>query len=260
MDCSKCIFAEFSPPSSGGLLGVFQTGCSANRLETLKKLNKAKYSEDKSCYELDKFCNLYRTNEWEDKHEDPSVSMAKKEIQSTFGVVIYDSLKATPEDLEVTVSSLLESEYDKSKISVVLSTLPSKPIVQMVGLVNRIKEKINRVTGITHLVDEFMPPSAIVIQTLVETRDKQCFQKLVDMSYFVKIKAGKSISPSWFSEIDTSLNERLEQVTLFENNEGVTAIPCGVVRSLYLDYNNYDTMTEKLKEMSKTQDKYKLLP
>ena len=52
MDCSKCIFAEFSPPSSGGLLGVFQTGCSANRLETLKKLNKAKYSEDKSCYEI----------------------------------------------------------------------------------------------------------------------------------------------------------------------------------------------------------------
>lgn len=249
MDCSKCIFAELSPPSSGGPLGVFQTGCSMNRLEPLKSLNKAKRAEGKAYYELGQFCNLYRTSEWEEKlGQDPPISTARKEIEPTFGVVVYDSLQATAEELEETASSLLESEYDKSKISIIISTFPSKPIVQMVGLVNRIKKKINRVVGVTHLFDE------------TRTRDKECFQKLVDMSYFVKIKAGQSISPSWFSEIDTSLNERLEQVTLFESDKGATAIPCGVVRSLYLDFNDYDAMTEKLKKISKEQNKYKFLP
>lgn len=256
MDCSKCIFAEFSPPSSGGPHGVFQTGCSIGRLDTLKNLNKAKFVEDKACYELAQFCNLYRDDEWAKKlsteevlqDQDCFASAARKEIEPTFGIAIYDSPQATIDELETTVSSLLESKYDKSKLSIVISTSLTRPIVQTVDLVNRIKEKVNKVKGITHLFDKS------------NTRDRECFQKLVGASYFVRIEASQSISPLWFNKIGASLNERLEQITLFENKEGATAIPCGVVRSLYLDFNDYDLMVKELKKISKEQDKYKLLP
>lgn len=243
MDCSECIFAEFSPPSSGGPYGVFQTGCSIDRLDTLKSLNKAKFVEDKACYELTQFCNLYRTSGWAG-----DIIAARKEVEPTFGIAVYDSPQATIDELEVTASSLLESKYDKSKLSIVISTFPARPMRQVVDLVNRVKIKVNNVKGITHLFEKS------------NTRDRECFQKLMGASYFVKIGAGQIISPLWFNKIDISLNERLEHITLFENLGAATAIPCGIVRSLYLDFNDYDLMVKGLKKISKEQDKYELLP
>ena len=43
MNCSSCIFANTSPPMSGGPFGVCQVGCKTGRLESLLKWERQRY-------------------------------------------------------------------------------------------------------------------------------------------------------------------------------------------------------------------------
>jgi len=239
---------------SGGPYGIFQTGCEASRLERLKELGKAKLQtptelgEKPLAYEITQFCNMYRTEEWKTDKEGDYCQAAKEEVQPTFGIVIQDFEDSTREELEKSVESILACDYDMSKLSVVISTVPSRNITTTVTLVNQLKEQISNSHGVTHLTQSS------------RIRDKECFQKIVGSSYFVKIGAGGVVSASWFSEIAISLNEDLEQITLFKNESGATAAPSNLIRSIYLDFENYDAMLTQLETMSKQQDKYKSSP
>ena len=70
MDCSTCIFADTTPPTSGGPFGLSQCGCKVNRLDTLIERGEASLvqpildGEQVNYYKLSRFCNMYRTSKW----------------------------------------------------------------------------------------------------------------------------------------------------------------------------------------------------
>ena len=90
-----------------------------------------------------------------------------------------------------------------------------------------------------------------------QLRDYECFSKLYKNSYCVKIPQGSKISSNLFKEIELSLNEKLEQIAFFEDeDENVSVLPYGVMNNEYLNYNSYDKMIQGVKDVAKKNNKY----
>ena len=243
MDCKECVFALWDKKTET------QTGCSANRLDKLVKLNNAQLTtkENTSYYELKQFCNLYRTSQWVEKQKNPddTLSLAREEIKSKFGIVIYDT-KNEEDKLSTTLESIKEIDYDPQRIRIIISSYKEKGVQNLVSKV--IDMQNNKFSCITsfHCYDDN-----------VALRDYECFSKLYRHSYFVKVKSGSEISKNFFTEIDKSLNDNLERKAIFEDtNNGVFALPFGVVNKEYLNYNDYALMVDNIKTVAQQGDQY----
>ncbi len=241
MDCSKCIFSE-TAVSSGGPYGGPQTGCSANRIEIFKKRGKAEYKD--GSYHLKQFCNLYRTDKWKEQREPPYLEKANEEIKTSFGVIIDDDTSKPFSDLEKTVTSFSETNYEKEKIKIVLSTSNERRIEELVHLTHKSQETV-KTELITHL------------HNIKPLKEKESFQKVVDCNFFVYARTGTKISPEEFSIVDDCINKDLKQFSLFKNKDGISYCPSKTVRSLYLNHNDYDLMLSELEVIAKQQGMYK---
>ena len=232
------------PPMSGGPWGGCQVGCEANRLQKLIDKGRASRTPDQCSYELTQFCNMHRTEEWRDLKEPPYIENAREEITLSFGVIIEDDPNKPFSDLEKTVMSLRKLDYDKENIKIVISTDNNRDVAQLVGLVHSAQEYIKDVEFIAHL-HEIKP-----------LKDKECFQKVVNYNFFVRVEAGAEVSTHEFANIESVINDDLKQVSMFKNKGGITYCPSSVVRSLYLNYNDYELMISDLENISKEQEMY----
>lgn len=246
MDCSRCVFKDCIP-SSGGPFGGPQTGCLANRIETLKERGKAEYKD--GCYHLSQFCNMYRTQKWADLHEEEDLlELATKETQTSFGIVIcYDEKKSQME----TTESIKNVDYPPRLINVVFSADEKAINVSkhfFIDHVHRLQNNGNGARFVMNLIDD------------KEMTDRSAFFPLLGSrcDYLIKIKQGQKIDPDYFNFINTSQNEKLDITTFFEDEEnGVSVVPRSVVDNTYLDYQNYDLMCEGIKKLSIQQETYK---
>ena len=247
MDCSECIFIE-RIASSGGPLGGPQCGCHADRIKHLAKKDKSEYKN--GVYHLDRFCNMYRQEDWKSKDEtlQESLQRAKDEIEIIFGVLIEDDPSKPMEDIEQAVKSVIQSDYPKDKILLLISTGEYRNISEMVHLVNVTQEEIEGTELIIHKYSGMQ-----------QMREKECFEKLFLSHYFVKMLPHSRVSQNFFSSINNSLNTEMEKITMYENDCGVKAINKSIARSLYLEYGNYDKMCFAVKELSSKEGMYKLL-
>lgn len=248
MDCSSCIFMEGIPCSGGPYNYMCQTGCSADRLDVLKKRGKAKLKD--GYYHLTQFCNMYRNEKWLETVssgvDDPAeiFKIAKDETRPSFGVVVQDDTNLPQKELEKTVMSFCSVNYDFDKVKVVISSDASREASSIVQLVHKAQENIKKTEYVSHLHD------------LKPLREKESFQKVVDYNYFVYAKAGTVVDQDMFEKIDTSLNSKLEQISMYKNQQ-VTCCPSKTARSMYLNHNDYDVMILELERMSKGQGMYK---
>ena len=248
MDCAHCVFMEGIPYSGGPFGHMCQTGCSAGRLDVLKARGKAKLKD--GYYHLEQFCNMYRTEQWLEAVssgvDDPVeiFKIAKDETRPSFGVVVQDDTNLPQSELEKTVMSFCSMNYDFDKIKVVISSDTSREASTVVHLVHKAQENIKNTEYVSHLHD---------FKTF---REKESFQKVVGYNYFVYAKAGTVVDQDMFEKIDTSLNSKLEQISLYKNPQ-VTCCPSKTVRSLYLNHNDYDVMLLELERTAKGQGMYK---
>lgn len=241
MDCKECIFSTW--------LDKRQTGCLANRIDKLVAKDKAVWTEKdgSSYYTLHQFCNLYRQTEWKDaaesKDSDELIDKALNEIKPPFGIVAHCDHNHSIEDITKTIDSLKQINYNTNKVKVVLSTNNLSDYNAIVHLTNVIKEKFQASESIFHLHEE------------ISLRDTECFKKIVQAMYFVKIKAGKTIDPELFNTINIILNNDLKQVCMFESDE-VTVIMKKIMTECYLEFNNYDLAIDHIRNICIKQDKY----
>jgi len=244
MDCKNCIFSEWN--------NEYQTGCSADRLSKFIEKGKATlkpigvHTDDISTfYELQQFCNLYREDKWKkDKDSDKLLDLALKEIKPTFGVVVYDS-KEKNNNLNDTLESIKNINYEKKLIKIVISSFSERGVQNLVSKVIEMQTEGFQCVMTMHTYND--------IESL---RDYECFSKLLNYSYFVKIPSGSEISKDVFNDVEISLNHKLEQKALFEDeNSNISIVPFKIVNSEYLNYNSYDLMVQGIKDAIEKKSK-----
>lgn len=243
MDCKDCIFAEYGQVKRP-MMPDGQIGCACDRLDTFLDNNEAYLAAGGSYYELTKFCNMYRNEEWHSEHNyGDEVAIAREEVMPLFGIAVWDTPTGTMSDLEKTTMSLTQVEYPREKMKVVLSTFNARGVHDVVHLVNRLQGDIRNSSAIFHLVDDR------------RNKDTEVFKKLVEATFFVHIKSGSVLPEDLFELIDKSMNEDLERVCMWEG-EGFTVIHKKVVTGLYLQFDDYDKMVDHIREIAKEQNVY----
>ena len=237
MNCKNCIFATWNGEKNS------QLGCSANRLSKFIDLEKAEVTTNKniSYYELKRLCNLYRTEEWKNKHESNNLlEQALLEVKPSFGIVVYDITKG--DSLQKTLDSIYRIRYDKKRIKIVLSSFQTKSnAAYLVQSVHKTQEKGFRCVAFIHKYEEFNS----------SLRDRECFNKILPYSQFVRIRSGSILSENTFKEIDNSINNKLEQISLVRDGD-VSIIPSSIVNQEYLNYNDYDLMVQGIAKTTKS--------
>lgn len=265
MDCKQCIFAQYGQelnvltgmpanPSSADM----QIGCGCDRLYTFEDRNEAYRTVGKPYYQLTKFCNMYRTDDWRtevqkkyaEEFDTPNhsfledlVDIARYEVKPLFGVAVWDVNEGSFEDLENTTLNLMNIDYPRNKIKVMISTFTTRGVNKVSDLVNRLQVDIKNSAATFHMVEDR------------KIRDTDIFKKLVEASFFVLIKSGATLPSGLFNRIDESVNDDLEKVCMWEG-DGYTVINKRVATSLYLQFNDYEKMVDHIRELSNKQGVY----
>lgn len=234
--CEKCIFAKFDK--------FKQIDCEADRLFKFQELNKTilhQNDEGKQWYLLKRFCNMYR--EKEQQLED-----ARKQINTTFGIVIYDNDENSK--LDTTIESIKKLNYDKSKFKIVISSIHKNKAYDLFNYINDLnKYGINAELVVNLINNNFESRQQV---------DKDAFIKCIKSAYLIRINNGDSIPEDFLSNIDASLNDKLETITVYEH-ENIISIPLWLANNNYLNYNNFDLMCEDLKKIAILNNMYKKL-
>lgn len=259
MDCEECIFAqmgqpievfdritslEFKPNVSTPVLADAQVGCDCGRISTFEDKEEAYRTVSSPYYQLTNFCNMYRTKEWEEKQNEPAMEAALQEVTPTFGIALYDQTEKDMYDLQRTVDSILALNYQRDKIKVVLSTYQSRGVSAVANIINNMQSKIERSSAIFHVLDSR------------RIKDTEVFKKLAHSSYFVYIKSGATLPPYSLKTVDISLNSDLERIVMFDG-DGFSIINKKIVLDLYLDFLDYDKMTDHIRHISQEQNVYR---
>ena len=160
-----------------------------------------------------------------------------------FGLAVYCNEDVEIENLKNTIDSLKQINYDNNKVKVVVSKNHSSNCQTIVHFVNILQERFLASEAVFHLHDN------------LTLRDTECFQKLAQATYFVKVQAGMTVDKDLFSKIDTMLNEDSRKIDLFETDHFFLASNDSV-RDNYLNFNDYDSTIECIRNLSIKQEKY----
>lgn len=259
--CKGCIFAtlgktdiltlngEHQPP-----LADEQNGCAANRIWTFSCRNEAHRTHGNQYFQLTRFCNMYRDDEWrketQEKYEEPFsfledlVSSAEQEVMPLFGIAIQDHPDSTLEDLRATLKSIGQLDYPRKKIKVVISTFSARGLNDVMHEVNVLRDKGYLAEAIFHVVFEPV------------VKDAEVFKKLTQSHYFVNAYSGAVLDKDVFKTVDTSLNKKLEKIIIFENEGWYSIVRKAVVTSLYLEFNNYEKTIDHIRTISQERGVY----
>ena len=246
-DCKHCIWALKDSKNN-------QKGCLADRLHKFRKAGAwvDKESPEDTHYQIDRVCNLHRTEEWSNYDEDFEdatlfdkddlyLTKASDEIKTTFGIVIYDT-EDTHEKLEQTVFSIADTTYDKTRIKIVISATGRKQkVYEYIRIVESLKTDGFNVELI---MNSNLSPK--------ELRDFEAFNKCSSYTYLAACDSGATMASSTLSRIEEILNGKLEKVMTFSQNSlfgRVDFIMKSTARSEYLKYNDFQKMLASVKEL-----------
>ena len=237
-NCKECVFCDSQFEK--------QIGCHAGRLSQFTKRKEATKDEDDH-FIINRFCNLYRNKSWAHAGEPDAVEKARKEVQASFCIVIFDEPRKSK--IEDAVESVFNLDYPEDKIQVIISTPYQENITRYIDLTNSLKKKFKN--------------SRLVINSLTSIKTQveyDSFSKVINKSYFVKMNHDMVLPKTILSQIDHSLNIKVEKIVAFEyNNEKnkIFALPFSIVSNEYLKYNDFDLMCEGVIETAKQSNLFK---
>lgn len=250
--CSGCWFADMGSQFDEE---SWQIGCEAGRdhLFTDPITGRTDFKDFPKYRSLDRFCNMYRGIEWaEDKggqdninlyDDEHMLSLARKEIMPSIGVVVLDDNARSFEDIELTLDSLevaadnYASDNSMSKIKVVLSTNVQKGLSRTMNLINERKKNLN-IVAVFH--SDYQ----------AEIKDQDDFKHIVNGAYYVTVDSGTQVYENLFNVIENLVNEQCKVLTMAEC-EGVCVLHAKTVRQVYLN--------EDLRDMNKVKDYLRIL-
>ena len=246
MTCNGCVFAEYED--------TIQYGCSAHRIQKFSDegsltLSKQETSDDKTVYTLNRFCNLYRDKEWLEKQQKQDaenecdlLTIAQKEIEPVFGIVIYDR-NVTGRNLKKTIESIKNLDYDKKKIFVIINYIPHP---------SREDVNIEHFVEITNDINIHGIRTECVLNKLDEPRivDYNAFSKCSFVSHVVQMDSLSEIPRDMLKDINMSLNVDMEKIILYRH-KSISCVAFPVVNSEYLNHNDFSKMLSSIESAAK---------
>jgi hypothetical protein len=192
---------------------------------------------------------MYRNSDWEGPADIGSaVHKASCEVMPLFGIVVTDGGNSgSPEDFKKTVDSIIATSWPVEKLRVMLSTTNHQQMPAMAHLVNSTQKAAQLdVRAVFHnLIDP-------------NIKDYDTFSKLAQATYFISIEAGVEVPLDLFSQVNDSLNTKLERMIMFES-KSLTIIRASVMKSIYRKFNDYTLATDEVRTLSQQAGMHKVL-
>lgn len=231
--CSSCLFCEKDKD--------IVDSCKAG---VLKRLSKATNPTE--------FCTLHRPEEIElgDSSVEEFLENAIKVCSAKYGVIVFDESDNST-DVVKTIESIIDCNYPKNRIKVVLSVEEQK-LLERGSSIGEYLQHYYRLGGSSILCEltfhrPNMPPDVM---------ETEVFQKIVDSSHFVNVNAGNIIEPEMFNYIEEKRSSMEKVILCTDEEQDITCIPKSVAQSFYLNFNDYRNMIKALREEAINTDTY----
>ena len=220
-DCEDCCFAKMDNDK--------QTQCLSDKHKYVadeQKLN------ENGVFTLDRLCLYKRKSDWEkDKTDEEKVELARKQLFPNVGICLDDDSQ-DPNDLENLIDQIINTNYPKDRIGVVIYSNFNKAGARIPKILSSIRSK------------NIMCSAVFIVEDNAFENETSVFKKLADATFLTKIssKSNVNIDKSLFT-INQLANDELNQVLVFKNEDALFINKTYVSRS-YLEYLDYKKMEE----------------
>ncbi|MDC0297133.1 hypothetical protein OAK92_01025 [Crocinitomicaceae bacterium] len=231
MSKNTCQGCDWAMEASGGS----QNGCHANRLIKFKERGEATRNSDTGYYNLSRVCTLKREN-FEGTLED-----AIFQIGPLFGIVIEDDGDCDWEDICAAADQVINQDYSRKKISVILSTNMDRGIKNIVMLTEKIKaEGFQHFKSVIHAVD-----------AKLQVKELDQWRPIASATYFVKVRPEERpiIDNNFLSGVRDRIVDNLEKL-MIEDWTGVTVVSASLVKGLYMNFNSYEKTVDSIRGLT----------
>lgn len=222
-DCKDCCFAKMDNGK--------QTQCLSDKFKYVadqEKLNENEF------FTLDRLCLYKRKSDWEkDKTDEEKIELARKQLYPNIGVCLDDD-SDEPDDLENLLNQLINIDYPKDRIGVVIYSKFNRTGARVPKLLSKLRSN-----GI-------VCSSVFVVEDNIPENETSVFKKLSDATFLTKLSSRSKVDfNKSFNEINKLTNDQLKQLLVFKNEDALFINKTYVSRS-YLEYLDYKNMQEAI--------------
>tara|TARA_A100001201_G_C3989815_1_gene171240 strand:- start:34 stop:579 length:546 start_codon:yes stop_codon:yes gene_type:complete len=159
-----------------------------------------------------------------------------------FGIVLYDT-KEKKSQIEKAIENLLEIDYPETRLKIVINSYLSKN-----------KKLDHYVNHANLLLNKFKHTRLLLNHQLELTSDVDYNAFIIcrNANYLIKMRHDQTIKPDFLRSIN-----RVYQKNLVVKHNDVVAIPRSLVSKNYLDFNDYDKMSQYLLEQADNNNSLK---
>lgn len=221
-NCKGCCFAQTEDEK--------QVGCLADKH---KYLISSENSEN-NFFELNRICLYKRVEDWEsDKTNEEKINLAKQQLTPNIGICIDDD-SDDPNDLESIINKLINLDYPRNRIKVVIYSRFSKAGARIPGLLTKMRS-----AGINCW-------SVFIVRDNTAENETSVFTKLTEATFLTKLSSKTEIDLQKTVEtINAKTNDELAPILVFKNKDAFFINKTYVSR-FYLEYLDYSKMQEAI--------------
>jgi vacuolar-type H+-ATPase subunit F/Vma7 len=258
--CKHCTFKTTIKTKTG----LVQTGCQLDRINKFKEkgvtveLQKDALTEAKSFLIKGRFCTTLRHNSWRAQHKDP-IRAVRKEVELQCAVIIL--VNSAKENLTDTLETVITQKLLPKIVRVVINTDKVDMVKTYELLEKMIPEGIQFYADYIHLPDyKYGKLIDVAADKIVENPDNGAV-------YYAVFNAGFKIPPTFISDVDHAINDKLEVICALEpdaDDNGLVVegklhkLLCGNKEVVLEKYENGELLgsfiIDKAKFMAETSD------
>ena len=223
-NCKGCCFAKIEKGH--------QEKCLADKYKYLKDEDA---KTENGVFVYDRLCLYKRKEDWnKDKTNEERLEIARDQLFPNIGICLDDD-SADPSDLENLVDQLVNIDYPKNRIGVVIYSQFNKAGARIPKILN--KMKLNGIATCS---------SVFIIQDNVFENETSVFKKLANATFLTKLSSKSKVNfQKSFNFINKTFNDELQQVLVFKNEDALFLDKSYVSRS-YLEYLDYEKMQKAI--------------
>ena len=223
-NCKDCCFAKIEDGH--------QERCLADKYKYLQNDTHIKTAD--GIFKYDRLCLYKRKSDWEkDKSDEQRIKLAREQLYPNIGICLDDD-SDEPDDLENLLNQLIDVDYPKKRIGVVIYSNFNRSGARVPKLVSKLRSN-----GI-------ICSSVFVVEKNVAENETSVFKKLSDATFLTKLSSKSRVDfNKSFNEINKLTNDKLKELLVFKNEDALFINKTYVSRS-YLEYLDYKNMQEAI--------------
>jgi len=223
-NCKDCSFAKIE--------NGHQEKCLADKYKYLQDDKDVKTEDGMFVY--DRLCLYKRSAEWQkEKTTEEKLEIAREQLFPNIGICLDDDSE-NPEDLENIVNQIINLEYPKGKVRVVIYSFFTKAGARIPSILTKMRS-----AGISC-------SSVFIIEDKVFENETSVFKKLAESTFLTKLSSKSSVNlQKSLEEINLKFNDELKTILVFKNEDAYFINKTYVSQS-YLEFQDYAKMQKSI--------------